>query len=227
MSMAAIVTVGSSKGGSGKTTMSVLIAGELANQGHKVLLVDTDIQKSSLKWYNRCIVNDAKPNGVDVIGAKNSLELSNILEENSDKDVIIVDTAGFASEIIFQLARVSDLFVLPCKISSLDAVEILDFVSSMRSESKSKGFDFPKYKVVLNEYDPIVKGAKSFENVHRLLTAGGVIVSDILLQKRERFKQVTEGMGSLYQIKTKDKATENAQTNVHNLVYDLFNANEG
>ena len=97
----------------------------------------------------------------------------------------------------------------------------------MRSESKSKGFDFPKYKVVLNEYDPIVKGAKSFENVHRLLTAGGVIVSDILLQKRERFKQVTEGMGSLYQIKTKDKATENAQTNVHNLVYDLFNANEG
>ncbi len=81
----------------------------------------------------------------------------------------------------------------------------------------------PKYKVVLNEYDPITKNSKSLENVYKSFLEHNISVSDVLMQKRERVKTITEGTGSLYLLKGKDDATVNAQTNSRNLAYDLLN----
>lgn len=45
-----VITIGNLKGGVGKTTTAVLLAAGLAETGRRVLLVDTDPQRSALKW---------------------------------------------------------------------------------------------------------------------------------------------------------------------------------
>ena len=46
-----IVTIGSNKGGTGKTTTAINIAVALALTGKDICLVDADFQRSSSKWH--------------------------------------------------------------------------------------------------------------------------------------------------------------------------------
>ncbi len=50
--MAYVIAVANQKGGCGKTTISMNIAGCLARNGYKVLLVDADPQGSAIQWRN-------------------------------------------------------------------------------------------------------------------------------------------------------------------------------
>jgi chromosome partitioning protein len=224
--MATILMVGTSKGGSGKTTLSILIAGELANQGYDVLLIDTDPQGSISKWHRKCEANKTKPNKISVVSSSSDEKVTEYIHDNGNKDIIILDTGGFASNLVLDVSSISDLLIVPCKISSLDADEAIEFIQMLHRSAERLNVPPPQYKVVLNEYDPIAKSSKSFENVYRALTEANIVVSNVLMQKRERFKLITEGNGSLYQLPKNDKATESAQINVRNLVYDLFNSTE-
>lgn len=50
--MAYVIAVANQKGGCGKTTISMNVAGCLARAGYKVLLVDADPQASAIQWRN-------------------------------------------------------------------------------------------------------------------------------------------------------------------------------
>ncbi len=221
--MASIITVATPKGGSGKTTISIILAGELSNQGFKTLIIDTDKQQSAIRWHQKTLSNNSRQENLEVLASTEPSKIVSLLDENSHFDVIIVDTAGFADQLTFALSSITDLLVIPCKISSFDGDQVIAFVNQLRELTAKDNKEMPKYKVVLNEYDPITKNSKSLENVYKSFIEHNISVSDVLMQKRERVKTITEGTGSLYLLKGKDDATVNAQTNSRNLAYDLLN----
>lgn len=56
-----IVVFGGEKGGTGKSTQSVIQAAYRAGQGREVLLLDADTQKSAMKWSAIRTQSDVQP----------------------------------------------------------------------------------------------------------------------------------------------------------------------
>ena len=47
---AKIIAVVNQKGGAGKTTLAMLLAGSLADRGKRVLVADADVQNTAVHW---------------------------------------------------------------------------------------------------------------------------------------------------------------------------------
>lgn len=88
-----IISVVNEKGGVGKTTLSINMSFYLANKNKKVLLIDSDTQKSTQTWAEIRSANNKKHVFNSIFKAGKSLK-DELLLSSQNYDYIIVDTAG-------------------------------------------------------------------------------------------------------------------------------------
>lgn len=113
---AKILTLATSKGGTGKSTLTRSIAAYWSLLGFKVLIIDADPQGS--------IITRHDPEGplktVTVI-AEPEETINNLIEESqSNFDYIIVDTGGFKNRTTIKALLNTDLALIPLKPSADD-----------------------------------------------------------------------------------------------------------
>lgn len=110
-----IVTVGNTKGGVGKSTISVNLAVECARNDQRVLLIDTDPQGSSVAFRAERETDDINAIALitdklhkDVLGFKESF------------DSIIIDAGGRDNKVFRSAVAACDVFLLPILPSQFD-----------------------------------------------------------------------------------------------------------
>ncbi|OGU16686.1 MAG: hypothetical protein A2076_06590 [Geobacteraceae bacterium GWC2_53_11] len=89
----------STKGGVGKTSISTNIAVSAAREGRSVLLVDGDVQKSSLYWRG-IRPDDSIIGGIQVIGLPTKTLHKDLPRLSETYDVIIIDCGGRDSSVL-------------------------------------------------------------------------------------------------------------------------------
>lgn len=94
-----IVACLSTKGGVGKTSISTNLAVSAAREGRSVLLVDGDIQKSSLYWRG-IRPDDSITGGIQVIGLPTKTLHKDLPRLSETYDVIIIDCGGRDSSVL-------------------------------------------------------------------------------------------------------------------------------
>jgi|TARA_B100001105_G_C22400368_1_gene449078 chromosome partitioning protein len=117
----------SQKGGSGKTTLAVHTAVAAHEDGERVVIVDTDIQRSATTW------SEAREAEVPAVAPVAASELDGVMKaaRHDAMTLCIIDTAPHAAPDAARVARVADLVVLPCRPTAFDlaaagsAVEIV------------------------------------------------------------------------------------------------------
>jgi len=118
---ARIVVLVNQKGGPGKTTLAMCLAGELARRGHRVLVADTDPQGTATRWAASAPASKPFPARVlATSGAAHRLrdELRSQLEGH---DWIIVDCPPSAESPVSRSALlVADLAIVPVTPSPPD-----------------------------------------------------------------------------------------------------------
>lgn len=132
-----ILTLANSKGGGGKTTIAACLAAELTRRGKQVVLLDADPQQSLSVWHG----NDGKLKELE-IHTDASEKAAKWASEASKRAIVIVDTAGFASTTLAAILKVSDVVLIPCRASALDARGVMathEMVQSTATNGVSVG----------------------------------------------------------------------------------------
>lgn len=205
-----IITVGSSKGGSGKSTIASNLAVMAATEGRPVLLVDADLQASAMAF--RAM---RQPDDIQAIQITTPTLHKDLAQ--FDHELIIIDAGGRDSKTFRSAIYAADLLIIPCLPSAVDfwaandAIEILSEARSFR--------DIPA-NFVLNQLMPntrlsteIVDAMRDFENEVSLLKSA--------LHSRVAYKHAfSEGKGV---VELSDKKAANE---IKNLYHEILNHKE-
>ena len=126
----------SQKGGSGKTTLAVHVAVAAQEDGERVVIVDTDLQKSAAVW------SEARASQIPLVAPVATAQLDNVIEaaRHDAMTLCIIDTAPHAAPDAARVARAADLVLIPCRPTAFDLAAAGSAVDILRAAEVPAAF---------------------------------------------------------------------------------------
>ena len=210
-----IITVGGSKGGTGKSTIACHLAVLRATSGKKVLLVDADEQQSAKLFSTQRKLQYAQyPQYHADIHLDDAVRFE-VSQRRGDYEDIVIDTGGRDSRSQRAALAIADVVLIPFKPRSLDLwtiEDVLKILDLMRSVN-------PALRAVslLNQADP--QGSDNIDSQEMLAEVQGFEFSGVTIVNRKAFgKAMAQGLavGELRPVDT--KAVEEITT-LYNFIF--------
>lgn len=118
MGLSMIILLGSQKGGCGKSTLAVNIAGQLAQMGKDVCLLDADRQGSASEWVE---YREEAKSPLTIHSVSKYGNISETLSDlNQRYEFVVCDVAGRDSKELRYGMLVADILVSPLRPSQPD-----------------------------------------------------------------------------------------------------------
>lgn len=202
-----VVTVASPKGGSGKSTASVVLATELAHAGAEAVILDCDPNHSISVWANRAKLPERISVRTDV---GESEIVRTIKQQDADGRIVIVDLEGVASRLVSRAISQADLVLIPMRATTLDATIGVRALALIQEEEEALGRSI-RHAVVFTMTRAIK--SKQHTAIEKSLKGQGVDVITPPLMERAAFSAIFEFGGDLRSMPAQGKmepAEENA-----------------
>lgn len=146
-----IIGVCGRKGGSGKTTIAVHLAAELAERGSSTVLIDCDLQGSATYW--------AEPKKLPMpvqhlpIESEKEVRLWLRQVQQFKADYLVIDSPPHLEAPLGAIIGLSDIAVIPCGPSGLDLIATGETVGLVREIRKANRRRKPVMILVPNRVD--------------------------------------------------------------------------
>jgi chromosome partitioning protein len=146
--MGTILTVASSKGGSGKTTLATILGVALASRGQSIAMLDADPNATLSDWLasnyeGPSLASEAEKDHVAIIERAYGLA-----EKHA---VVVIDTAGFANLTAASAIAQADAVLIPCMADRGSVREAMRTAAQVASLGKAARRSIP-YRVVLSQW---------------------------------------------------------------------------
>lgn len=145
-----IITIASSKGGPGKTTVAQLIVGTLAAEGITVTALDADPTGGLSRWARRIYEGPAFTCHHEAEDARLAHLIHRVAQET---EVVIVDTAGFGNRAATVAMTAADGVLIPMVPGEGDVTEAARTVELVAGVASAARREIPA-RVILNRVRP-------------------------------------------------------------------------
>lgn len=178
-----IITIATSKGGAGKTTLAQCITGTIADRGHRVAAIDADYNHSLADWITMFqhypITVETELDETKIIPRAEALSEAH--------DLLVIDTAGAAMQTTIFAIGCADVVLIPCQLSSADVVEAAKTKHLVESAARMSRQEIP-VRVVLTDYQP---GTVIAGHVEREIESCALTPTATRLHRLVAFKEMT------------------------------------
>jgi chromosome partitioning protein len=136
-----VVSLASTKGGVGKTTLAYVLATELARR----LMIAGPSGSSKAAWRGRVTCIDADPNRtlaqilqltkdplINCVESDSDRLLADLRRAQAEADLVVIDLEGTANQAMLYAAGKSDLVLVPAQPSRFDVVEAVKTIGVVR-----------------------------------------------------------------------------------------------
>ena len=183
-----ILAISNLKGGVGKSTIAQNVAVQLAQQGIKICIADTDTeQKTSVKWAS---LRDNSAINVPVFTISADKVSQEILALKQNYDLVIVDGTPALTELTTRIIILSDLVVVPILPGGGDIWALENFLERYKEAKVTKESYGGKVNiaVVINRFNERTTLDKE---VLSAIQEFGIKILDTKLSNRVSYREAT------------------------------------
>lgn len=201
----AVILIGNTKGGIGKSTNSVQVAVGRALQGKDVLLVNADRQSSSSKAIDRRDAAGMTPSVTLVAYPEGDQLRTQVLRQASKYDDIIIDAGGRDSTALRHAMMIADVMLVPIAPGDfeLDALED-ELVPLIREIQASRGDNPLPVYAYLNMAEAKKFSSDNLDTRKSIESFPELQLLDINIVKRKAIATASTRGLSIRELKSKD-----------------------
>jgi chromosome partitioning protein len=190
------VAIISQKGGTGKTTLAIHLAGAASAAGLVSLVVDTDPQATACTWHTWR--GDADP---DVIDCAAHTLLPKKLQRAADlgADLAIIDTPPHADIMAREACRAAELLLIPCRPRAFD-LDAVRTTAELAAASNKPAF------LIFMAGPP--RAPLVYREAGQLVEQFGLKVAPVMLPERAAFHHSVGAGKTAPEIEPQGKAAE-------------------
>ena len=147
--MGQIITVASGKGGTSKSSLTMVVSATLAAMRYRVSVIDADPNACFAQWHK---IYEGAP--FDCSAEVRQDEIVDLAQaEAATHDVVLIDTAGFGNTTAAFAAGTADYVLVPVMPDRASTVEAMRMVRQVGSFSKASRRDIP-VAIIRSRWNP-------------------------------------------------------------------------
>ena len=180
-----VIVTASSKGGAGKSTLTLVLAQALDAMGATVTVIDADPNRPLLRWrggYSR--------SKIQIVGdVTESTIIKAIREHSVTRQFVLVDLEGTANRLVSRAITQADLVLIPLQASALDSNEASRAVGLIQEEEETLEGRVIPYRILMTRTNPLIT-TKIEAGIYASLRKAGIALMQTRLHERQAYKAI-------------------------------------
>lgn len=217
-----VIVTASSKGGAGKSTLTLVLAQALDALGASVTVIDADPNRPLVRWRA-----GKSRSTVEVVGDVTESNIIKVIREHSAlRQFVLVDLEGTANRLVSRAITQADLVLIPLQASALDSNEASRAVGLIHEEEEALQGRVIPYRIIMTRTNPLIT-TRIEGSIYKALADANITLMKNRLHERQAYKAIFVRRMALTELDNTVNGLEAARENAEKLaeeVIDLISA---